>query len=212
MIIWVIVTNCVCCDFDDCDFVGKGAAAVMCESGDQRVLYSSVPWISYPPPTFLVSSNNFERKIPILIILTCYQYQLPIYLAFSDVLKEVWYYIVCIFIHMIYCEVGSRRWFSQKEGLPACQRKKLKGWIRGAGHTWGRGRLNSKLHLLLAMPCQPPPSLLPPQLYLFCTPDHSPRLFAIRCPSYFGNFNLSTVTLVLFIWILAKMKSPLCWD
>ena len=90
------------------------------------------------------------------------------------VLKEVWYYIVCIFINMIYCEVGSRRWFSQKGGLPACQRKKLKGWIRGAGHTWGRGRLNSKLHLLLAMPCQAPPSLLATQLYLFCTPDHSP--------------------------------------
>ena len=64
--------------------------------------------------------------------------------------------------------------------------------------------LAPELYLLCPM-CTPLNCLV--QLYLTCTHSRSqPRLFAIRCPSYshFGNFNLSTVTLVLFIWIWQK--------
>ena len=109
VIIWVIVTNCVCCDFDDCDFVEKVQQQSCVSPVINGCFTAPCPESPTHHPRSWFRPIILREKIPILIILTCYQYQLPIYLAFSDVLKEVWYYIVCIFIHMIYCEVGSRR-------------------------------------------------------------------------------------------------------
>ena len=107
-------------------------------------------------------------------------------------------------------------------------------WIRGGlqTHTLEQGRLSSELHLVASLHClaflphclaTPPPCTSlpctgPASLHLWTLSVlHDVRPLQIRDPVYLRssalltlfNFKLSTVTLVLFIWILAKMKSPL---
>ena len=119
---------------------------------------------------------------------------------------------------------------AKEVGIAKGKVERLLGWIRGEStqgdavdwillalppwtlptcllaylHQASLNCLAPELYLLCPM-CTPLNCLV--QLYLTCTHSRSqPRLFAIRCPSYshFGNFNLSTVTLVLFIWIWQK--------
>ena len=107
-------------------------------------------------------------------------------------------------------------------------------WIRGGlqTHTLEQGRLSSELHLVASLHClaflphclaTPPPCTSlpctgPASLHLWTLSvlhDVSPLqirdLVYLRSSALLTlfNFKLSTVTLVLFIWILAKMKSPL---
>ena len=187
--------------------ISRQKGAVMCECGDQRVLYSSVPGISptNPRPWFCPISG---RKKVIFQVLIFFEIRDVIWGISWKVLSQV---------------AKGKSW-------------KVVGmlWIRGGlqTHTLEQGRLSSELHLVASLHClaflphclaTPPPCTSlpctgPASLHLWTLSVlHDVRPLQIRDLVYLRssalltlfNFKLSTVTLVLFIWILAKMKSPL---